>query len=279
MIYILLSILCSIGILVIFKLGDRLGANTRHIIVVGYLISALASAVIFSVSFEDFFSRWFVVALFEGAAFYIVFRLMAISAETSGISVTSVASKMSVVIPIAIGIVVLGESINALVVLGIICGLIAVWLTVGRGIKLQGWSWPLLVFVSAGLVDASFKLFQVYGLTEAHFPVFLTTTFSFAFLVGLIHHLTYQERAINQRSVMAGIVLGLVNLGSAYFILLALAMPGFQSIFVYSLTNFGVVIGGVLVAIVIFREQVTAKGWLGLALAAGSIALLYKGYV
>ena len=104
------------------------------------------------------------------------------------------------------------------------------------------------------------------------------TTFSFAFLVGLIHHMTYQERAINQRSVMAGVVLGLVNLGSAYFILLALAMPGFQSIFVYSLTNFGVVIGGVLVAIVIFREQVTAKGWLGLALAAGSIALLYKGY-
>ena len=226
MTYILLCILCSTSILVIFKLADRFGASTRHIIVVGYLVSASVSVAIFSVSFQDFYTRWFIVALFEGVAFYAVFRLMAISAETSGISVTSVASKMSVIIPVTIGIVVLGESINTLVILGILSGLVAVWLTVGNGIKLQGWSWPLLVFIGAGLVDASFKLFQVNGLTEADFPVFLTTTFAFAFIVGLFHHMTYENKAINRRSILAGVVLGLVNLGSAYFLFLITSTSG-----------------------------------------------------
>ncbi|MGB1254503.1 MAG: hypothetical protein ACPG51_01515 [Thiolinea sp.] len=279
MFYILLSVLCSTCILVIFRFGERIGANTRHIILVGYPVAAISVALIFSVSPSEVFSRWFIPAALEGIAFYTVFRFMAISAETSGISITGVASKMSVVVPVSLGILVLGETINPLIIGGIICGLLAIWLTVGSRMDVGGWHWPLLVFIGSGLVDASLKLFQVFGLTEPEFPAFLSTVFFFAFLFGLLHHLTYKERAINYRSVLAGIGLGLANLGSTYFVMVALAIPALDSVFVYSVNNFGVVILAVLVAVLIFREHITTKGWLGLLLAVASIVLLYKGYV
>ena len=277
MLYIILSVLCSTCILVVFKMGDRLGANTRHIIVVGYLASALAGALIFSVTPQDIISPWFIVALIEGAAFYTVFRLIAISAQSSGISITGIASKMSLVIPLSIGIVWLGEALNLLIAAGILCGLLAILLTVGKRENAVGWYWPLLVFIGTGLVDASLKLFQVYGMTEADFPAFLVTVFSFAFLIGLLHHLTYKERSINGRSALAGIGLGLINLGSAYFLMVALAIPSLSSIFVYSVTNFGVVALSMLLALMAFREPIDRKGWFGLGLAVASIALLYQG--
>ncbi len=277
MIYILLSILCSTCILVVFKTGDRIGANTRHIIVVGYPVSALAGALIFSVTPQEIMSPWFIVAALEGVLFYSVFRLMAISAQNSGISITGIASKMSVVIPIAVGIVWLGETLNLLISAGIICGLLAILLTVGKRENVAGWYWPLLVFIGAGIVDASLKLLQVYGMTEAGFPAFLVTVFSFAFLVGILHHLTYSERKINGRSVLAGIALGLMNLGSTYFMMVALAIPSLSSIFVYSVNNFGVVMLAMLLALAVFREPVDSKGWIGLGLAVTSIALLYQG--
>ncbi len=279
MIYILLSILCSTCILVVFKLGERIGAKTRHIIVVGYPVSALAAAIIFSVSPADMISPWFIPAVIEGIAFYTVFRFMAISAETSGISITSIASKMSVVIPIAIGILLLGETVNSLIVLGIICGLVAIWLTVGRRVNVAGWHWPLLVFIGGGLIDSSFKLLQVNGLSEAQFPAFLTTVFTLATLVSLLHHFTYQERAINRRSIMAGLVLGAANLASTYFLMMALAIPSLDSIFVYSLNNFGTVVLAVFIALLVFREYIDNKGWAGLLLAVFSISLLYFGYL
>ena len=278
MTYIILSILCSTGILIVFKLGDRIGANTRHIIVVGYLVSALSGSIIFSVTPLDVPWPWHLIAVIEGTAFYAVFRLMAISAQSSGISITGIASKMSVVIPLVIGIVWLGETVNLLIASGVVCGLLAIWLTVGKRENVVGWYWPLLVFMGTGLVDASFKLFQVYGLSGADTPAFLVTVFFFASVSGLLHHMTYSDRLINRRSMLAGMVLGLINLGSAYFLMMALAIPSMASIFVYSVINFGVVVLAVLLALTVFREPIDGKGRVGLAVAVASIALLYVGH-
>ena len=278
MIYILLSVLCSTCILVVFRLGDKVGANTRHTIIVGYLVAALAGMLIFSVSPADIFSPWFIPAAIEGIAFYAVFRLIALSAQTSGISVTGVASKMGVIIPIVVGITLLGETINSLIILGIICGLAAVYLTVDSPSRSGDWRWPLLVFIGAGTIDASLKLFQVWGLTTPEFPAFLTIVFFFAFLTSLAHQLLYKKRAVNRASMVSGLILGLTNLGSVYFLLLALSFPEFDSVFVYSLNNFGVVILAVLVATLAFREQISVKGRVGLVLAVASIALLYWAY-
>ena len=217
--------------------------------------------------------------------------MIALTTQRNGITVASIATKMSVVIPTLIGIVALGESVSVFKVGGLICGLLSVFFAVGFRVRPQsgsdlqtnkgsqssivGWLLPLLVFVCTGLIDASFKLFQIQGLTDKQFPGFVITIFGFAFIAALIHHLFSPDKKINKASVGFGVALGLANLGTVYFILKALALPGWESSIVYPLNNFGIVLASTLTAIVLFGERLTMTTKLGFGFALSSIVLLY----
>lgn len=275
MISILFSILCSTGILIIFKLVPRLQADTSHTIVISYAVSSIAGLLLLPVSLDHIVSIWTPVAAVEGAAFYCVFHLMARSASASGIAFTSVASKMSVVIPIAIGLIFLGESGNAYLYAGVILGLAAVFLSVGENLETSNWRWPVLVFVGAGLIDASFKLLQVWGLPESYFPVFIISIFSFAFLTGVLRYSTRARTRVSGNSLVAGIGLGLLNLGTVHFLMQALAIETLESTVVYSLNSFGIVLMSILVATMLFRETISTRGFIGIGMAVASILFLY----
>lgn len=250
-------------------------AVTRHAIVVGYLASTIAGALLFNVDWQLNKQGWFWPAAIEGIGFYIVFRMMALTTQVAGITIASIATKMSVVIPTMIGIIALGESINTLKVSGLLFGILSVLLAAGARVKIAHWILPLLVFLCTGLIDASFKLFQLWGLTDEQFPGFVITIFGFAFLASVIHHLMLPDKAINKSSVISGIALGLANLGTVYFILKALAQPGWESSIVFPLNNFGIVLASTLTAILFFGERPVTTTKLSLLAAVAAISLLY----
>src|SRR5690606_20363453 len=106
--------------------------------------------------------NWFPFALVLGALFITVFNLMAITTQRSGLSVVSVATKMSVVIPIIFGLVYYNESLGILKIIGIILALIAVYLASiktkdGIKIKRSNFIFPILVFLGSGIIDTTVK--------------------------------------------------------------------------------------------------------------------------
>lgn len=276
---ILFSILCSTGVLIVFKLLGQIKANSSHTIFLSYLVSAVFGLSLLPVTFNGIHPIWFFAAALEGISFFAVFHLIARSTALSGVAFTGVASKMSVVIPITIGLLFLSESGNAFIFIGILLGLAAVCCTVSDNIKTTYWHWPVLVFLGAGLIDASFKLFQVWGLAEQHFPAFIVTTFACAFATGIVMYLIKGEKSIALPSLMAGAVLGLLNLGTVYFLMNALAIDSLESAVVYALNNFGIVLMSMIVAIAIFRETISKRGYAGIALAFSSIVCLYASQV
>jgi len=273
--YILASIAASTLILVLFRWMQHSSAVTRHAIVVGYLVSAVAGSVLLDVDWSFSADGWFWPAALEGVGFYVVFRLMAKTTELNGMTVVSIATKMSVVIPALIGILALGESISVLKITGLLVGLLAVVLAAGAQVKVAAWLLPVLVFFGTGLIDASFKLFQVWGLADAQFPGFIVTVFGFAFATSVAHHLFLPDRLINQTSMAAGVVLGLANMGTVLFMLKALAQPGWESSIVYPLNNFGGMLAAILTAIFVFSEKPNTKTKLSFCAAAVSMGLLY----
>ena len=275
MIYIVLSVLCSTGILIIFRIADRVGANTRHAITINYLVAAATGFLLFAPTSEFYRALWFWPAAVEGLVFYLIFRVMAKTTQISGVAATSIATKMSVVIPVAVGLIFLGEGVNALKIVGLITGLIAVVLAAGKSGRIGSWKWPLLAFLGTGFIDTSLKLFQIWSVSEPEFPAFIATIFSFAFFIGAIHHLTLPDRRFGLQSVAAGVVLGVLNFGTVYFVLTALSLPQWESSIIFPLNNFGVVASSTLAGVLLFREKLTGKGWIGLTLAALSIWLLY----
>lgn len=275
MIYLLGSILSSTLILILFRWMQHSSAVTRHAIVVSYLASVIAGAGLFNVDWSISARGWFWAAALEGVGFYIVFRMIALTTESAGITITSIATKMSVVIPTMIGILALGDTVNALKLAGLFFGALSVFLIVGGRFKVSNWVLPLLVFLCTGMIDASFKLFQIWGLTSEQFPGFVITIFGFAFIASALHHMVQPDKHINHISIASGIALGLANLGTVFFLLKALAQPNWESSIVYPLNNVGIVLLSTLTAVVFFKERLRPNTCLSLIFAVLSIGLLY----
>ena len=122
MIYLLLSIIASTIIFIIFKLFEKFNINILQAIVVNYCIAFTTGILAYkgTITISQLPNLdWFYYTLVLGALFIIVFNLMAITTQRSGLSVVSVATKMSVVIPVLFGLLYYNENLGAIKLFGI----------------------------------------------------------------------------------------------------------------------------------------------------------------
>jgi drug/metabolite transporter (DMT)-like permease len=274
MIYLGLSVAASTVILLLFRWMREAGVNSRIAIAINYFFASATGFIFFDHAPELWNAPWFWPAAAEGIFFYLVFRLIAKTTQTSGVAAASIATKMSVVIPVLIGLFFLDESFTILKISGIALGLIAVILS-SMTVGLKDWKWPLLAFVCSGIIDSSLKLFQVWTVSEPEFPSLITVIFSFAFLTGITHHLTFADRSISTRNFLGGMVLGLVNFGSLLFLLWALDEPNWESSTVFPINNVGVVTLSSILALVLFKERPQLRTIAGIFIAVVAILLLF----
>ena len=275
MIYITLSILCSIAILLVFRMFRQFEVVTRQGIMINYSVAGAFGVLLFQPGFDWFNSPWILPAVLLGMLFYLVFRLMARVTQENGLSVSSIATKMSVVIPVSVGVLMLSESMSLLKMSGLLLGLLSIVLTSGFELKGNAWLWPLLLFVGSGFIDACIKMLQHFMVPDDQFSAFTTCVFSCAFLTALGHHAALGMNKVPLKTVFWGAMLGVVNFGSLYFLLKSLALPAWESSVIFPINNFGIIAGSTAIAILFFQEKVETRGWIGLGAAVLSIVLLY----
>ena len=83
-----------------------------------------------------------------------------------------------------------------------------------------------------------------------------------------------KDFSFHLKTILGGIVLGLVNFGSLYFLIKALQLDGWSSATVFTLNNVGIVMLSTLVGKFFFKEQLLPKNWAGIALAIVSIFMI-----
>lgn len=285
MIYLLLSVLSSTIIFVVFRLYKIFGVNTLQAIIVNYFIAC-------TVGFFGYIEgtdlshvpgeNWFPGALMLGVLFITVFNLAAITTQKSGLSVVAVATKMSVAIPVLCGIFLYNESTGILKITGIILALAAVYLTSikskeGISIKTKNLVFPLLVFLGSGIIDTSLKYLETTYVSETDVGLFSSTIFATAGIIGiliLIGQGILGKLEISFRNILGGIALGIPNYYSIYFLVMALRSEGFDSSTIFTMNHVAIVTISTLVGIVLFREKLIRKNWIGLGLAILSIILV-----
>ena len=285
MIYLILSVLSSVIIFVVFKLFSRYQINTLHAIVVNYIVACISGIVAYegSINYTEIPSyEWFYYTLGLGALFIIVFNLMAITTQRSGLSVVSVATKMSVVIPIIFGLVYYKESFGIYKIIGVLLALMAVYLASiktrdGLSISAKSFVLPLLVFIGSGIIDTSIKFLENSFVAENDVPIFSATIFGSAAAIGLIV-LVYKAAqgnfSIQIKNIIGGIALGIPNYFSIFFLVKALRSDLLDSSGIFTVNNVAVVMISTLFGIILFKEKLSAKNWLGILLAIISIFLV-----
>lgn len=285
MIYLILSVLSSTIIFVVFKLFDRFKINTLHAIVANYVTACLCGLIAYEekVGFTETISKdWFPFTAGLGVLFIVIFNLMAITTQRSGLSVVSVATKMSLVVPIIFGLLYYKESLGVLKFIGIVMALIAVYLAsvkskAGVRVDRRNLIYPLLVFLGSGVIDTSLKYLEDTHVAKNEVALFSSMIFCSAAVSGflLLGWQTVRGKfRFELKSIIGGIFLGIPNYFSVYFLVQALRSDILESSGIFTVNNVAVVMTSTLVGILLFREKLLPKNWIGVALAVLSILLV-----
>jgi drug/metabolite transporter (DMT)-like permease len=287
LIVLLLSILSSSAIYVAFKLFVKYKITTLNALIVNYF-----TAFILGLSLQDQLSiselletpqkDWFYGSMALGVMFILVFYLMVITTQKGGMSVVSVASKMSVAIPVLFVIAYYDEPLGLLKIIGILMALVSVYLVSvrrrdGLSIDMKFFIFPLLVFLGSGLIESSIKFLENTYVPDSEISLFSANTFLFACLTG---SLVFGYRALSGRAkfswkdILGGFLLGIPNYFSIYFFILALRIDGLDSSSIFIINNVSIVLLSTLLGIVCFKEKISPKNWIGIGIAILSILLI-----
>jgi drug/metabolite transporter (DMT)-like permease len=279
------SVISSTLIYVAFKFFSKFNINTLNALIVNYFTAFILGFSIQSTSIkltEIHHFEWFWPAAFLGTFFILIFYLMVMTTQKHGMSVVSVASKMSLSITVIFVILYYGESLSILKISGIILALVSVYLVSAKtkdGLKVNKSALilPFAVFIGSGIIESSLKVLQNDFVPSIETPVFSASIFLFAALMGIvIFGIRYFKHKISfkTKDLIGGLALGVPNYFSIYFIIQALRNLNLDSSLVFVINNVSIVVLSTIVGILLFKEHLFRKNKIGIGLALLSIILV-----
>lgn len=291
MLYLLLSIFFSVLLLVNFRLHPRFGINTLQSIVFNYPICFLTGLILLPENQHfsfDFARDGTFPALAMGVGFIITFLLSGASTQRMGMTATSLANNMSLVIPVLFNLFVFKTSQNfdGLNYLGLVFAIVAVLLSTfkkeenqeKRKRQFSDFLLPIAVFTMYGITNTSFSYLNIRYVTSSGNTIPFTLTILigaiFAGLLLLTIRVLQKKETVQLKNIMAAIPLGIPNFLSFYFLLKALDSFQNNGAYVLPVYNIGVIMSSALVALFFFREKLQVLNKIGLFLAVLAIALI-----
>ena len=281
MVFILLSVLCSVIVSILIKWARQRGVNYLQLLVWNYPIALLLTYVVLKPELVPWTSNlpWHLY-LPLGFLLPFIFICIALSIRYGGIVKTEVAQRLSLFIPLIAAYLWMNEQFLPQKFVGIAVGLVAIvfsigWQKGGSGHERSYWVFPLLVFVGMGIIDIIFKqIAQHNGITymSSLWIVFVLALF-FA-LLFLLYLLLIRKERFDIKAVGYGAILGLFNFGNIVFYMKAhRALPDSPSL-VFTGMNIGVIAVGALAGVLLFREKLSIYNKIGVFLAIVSVLLI-----
>ena len=278
MIPLLLTILCSTSIALILKHNDTKSGNAIVLLCGNYFIAAIVSLYFLVSTSDNYFSTYSLLfGLVLGIFFVISFFAFARAVGVAGTALATVSSRLSVILPLALSIIIFGEKPNIFQIGGFIFTLITIYLFYkslqiegSKKISYRSYIFLILVLVGIGINDFCMKIFQEWR-TPAEKPLFIFAIFSSAFVITFSVILMRKIRPT--KSVFRlGMLLGIPNMFSTFFMLAALNQ--LSAIVVYPVTNIGIIILTSVLAFMIWREKLNRFGQLALLTGVTAIVLM-----
>lgn len=281
MLYVLLSVLCSVTVAVIIKFAKQRQVNYLQLLVWNYPMALLMTYLILKPELVEWNSElpW---KLYIALGFLLpsIFICIAMSIRYGGIVKTEVAQRLSLFIPLLAAFFYFGEQLQPTKFIGIAVGLSAIVFSIGWNKKQDAeqngtWIFPLMVFIGMGIIDVLFKqVSKLVGITYmSSLWIVFVLAFFFAFLF-LMYLLFIKKQRFDKSAVVYGLILGLFNFGNIVFYMKAhRALPDNPSI-VFTGMNIGVISVGALVGVLIFKEKLSNYNKIGVFLALISVLLI-----
>lgn len=289
MLYFLLAVAFTVALYLIMRSFPKWGVDSFHAVVFNYYACVLTGILLtpgFSKSISDVVwnSDGTLYTLALGAMFIVVFLLIGQSTLKAGVTAASLASNLSLLIPVLFGLFVFHNThkdFTALNYLGLALTLPALALGSwgGKSQQLQKtvFIWPLLCFLASGTNNTLINYLTSVYYEAGSNTIFMIIACSGAILIGTAILLVKSVQTGNWptlKSIGAGFLLGVPNFLSLFFLLKALNYYGNSAAFVFPVYNILTMLASAALAFVLFREKLGKLNRMGLLIAILAILLI-----
>lgn len=276
MLFLLLAILSSAMISIIMRASATRVSGKMSMLAANYLVCALLGA-----SYAGFdvvvpqasgFGVTLWLGVLSGVLYLLGFVAFQANTRSHGIVLTSVFSKLGLLVPMVLSLVLFREVPSTAQWAGFCIAVAAIVLiNWQKGGAARGFGISLLVMLLFnGGADAMSKVYEVYGSASLS-EQFLFYTFAVA-LVLCVALVVYKGEKPGVRDILFGAAIGIPNFFSSKFLLLALTeLPAVVVFPSFSIaTMLMVTIAGILV----FREKLRKAQWVALGMIIAALFLL-----
>lgn len=279
--WLIFSILSSAALMVIFKIFARFEIRVFPSIVVNYVTCFVLGNFLLGekniVAEVVWMHHWFPFVAGMGLLFISAFYLMGLGTGLAGAGATSVAAKMSVVIPAAVSMLLLHEKPGLFILLGMLLSVFSVYLMRPEnkdGNGSRGLWVLLLVFIGSGMVDTGLNLVKHQFGTVVDDYTISTVVFGSAGVIGVFLMLIQKGQLPRWKETLGGVVLGCTNYASLIAMFGAIGAYKGQTAWFFAVNNIAVVWVSTLISILFFKEKISRSGYVGLMLAALAVLLM-----
>lgn len=280
MTYLILSILCSVAVSVLLKVARRQGIDIRQAIAFNYVMACGLTWFLLAPSLTPTAGHplpWLLFAIL-GIILPVLFMIMSRGVEYAGIVRADAAQRLSLFLTVLASFVLFGEALSvnrglslALAFAALFCLL---WkpadVAAGASVR-QGALYLFLIWLGYGVVD---MLFKQIAKTGTAFSSGLFVSFVLAGVI-MFAYLLIRRTRWNARSILGGLLLGLLNFCNILFYIRAHQTFHENPTLVFTVMNIGVISLGTIVGAILFREKISRINLLGIALAIVAVLTLY----
>ena len=200
------------------------------------------------------------------------FILMQASVRKNGVVLTSVFTKLGLLVPVVLSVVVFREMPTWLQITGFCMAVTAsIVINLSNGEKAGRFDWSLVILLLlAGGTDAMAKIYESLGPAELSDPYLF---FSFgAALVLCVPVVLFKKERPSFRELLFGVLIGVPNFFSSKFLLMALkTVPAVVAYPTFSVSTLLLI---TLTGVLAFREKLSKLQWASLAAILVALVML-----
>lgn len=282
MIYIFLSVCCSVLVSIMLKLARRYSIHVFQAITWNYAIAIILTWIFLKPELANLSAVPVYSYTILGFLLPSLFVVIAASIRHTGIIKTDTAQRLSLIIPLLAAFFLFREQLTAYKFIGIVVGIVAIILLLTKpggqrknAFTTSAWLYPAIVFLGFGVVDVMFR--QLAVIKEVSFATSLFAIYVIAFilsLLGLLYVKVVKRQRIYWSHIGFGWILGLANFGNILFYLLAHKALAKSPSIVFTAMNIGVIAFGTLAGSIIFKEKTSTSNRIGIILAIIAVIII-----
>ena len=275
---VILTALCIAAFAILFKYFDRHAIPLFPAITINYIVAFICGLLFNPPWGVGDISLLWTPAIGLGCLFVTVFTLTGLSAQKAGAARTTIAGRMSLVLTVVGTLFLFRERVGLLGWIGIgaaLLGLLLVTRKDGDNADKRSRLLPFLIFLGSGICDVAVNALQRIRTTTLNEAAFTTMCFGSASCVSLLVLFVRKEHnaLVHRGAWIGGILLGVVNYASLLFLIAALGAGELPASSIFPLMNIGAILFSTTAAIILFRERLSVRQWIGITLCV--VALVF----